>query len=38
MFVADFGNEINHYATLIDPCNYQFDVAVEKGNGCICLT
>ncbi|XP_039683600.1 uncharacterized protein [Medicago truncatula] len=35
LLVADFGNDINHYATLIDPCNNQFDVAVEKGKGSI---
>jgi len=38
MFVADFGNEINYHATLIDLNNNQFDVAVEKVHGSIYLT
>lgn len=38
MFRADFGDQHNHYATLIDPRYNEFEVFVEKHNGRICLT
>ena len=33
MFAGDFGYQIDHYATLVDPNNNEFQVLVERFNG-----
>jgi hypothetical protein len=38
MFVADFGNQINRYANLVDLKENQFEVLVERINNNIFLT
>jgi hypothetical protein len=38
MFSRDFGHDVRHFATLIDPLGNQFQVLVEIINGNIYLT
>lgn len=38
MFVHDFGDQIGHYANLVDSKNNEFEVLVERFNGNIYLT
>lgn len=38
MFAHDFGDEIDQYATLVDPNNNEFEVLVERNNQGIYLT
>jgi hypothetical protein len=38
MFAADFGDEINRYANLVDPKGNQFEVLVERINNNVFLT
>jgi hypothetical protein len=38
MFAYDFGEQIGHFPTVVDPNNNQFKVLVEKINGCVFLT
>jgi hypothetical protein len=35
MFVADFGDQLVYYATLVDPNNNQFETLVERINGIV---
>jgi len=37
-FVADFGDKLGYYATLVDPSNNQFETLVERMNGIVYLT
>lgn len=37
MFGHDSGNQIGRYATLVDPNSNEFQVLVERPNGCIYL-
>jgi hypothetical protein len=36
MFVADFGDQLVYYATLVDPNNNQFETLAERINGILC--
>ena len=38
MFGSDFGDKIDHYATLIDPNHNEFEILIERINGMIFLT
>jgi hypothetical protein len=38
MLAADFGDEVNRYADLVDPKGNQFEVLVERINNNVFLT